>query len=467
MSQIIKIINRLKRNWSLSQRALCLALIASLCASLLVGLPITRASISQLENQAELLRTTLSKQASSQAADAIFSQDSLSLNVILSNLTDHPDIAYAAVYSLNNDIIAEHGNSENLQSKPLSIRYQNEVIGLLDVQLDNSELNQASLRLYGLWATLSILLTLFNLALGWVGGRWISRRLLTTTNEIRLLEQDKLIKVTQHKVGELSDLSAALLSYHKQQQAKTAMNQALNQFMTPGSVQTQHSLARKVTPLTEESTEQSYRHCAILFLDFVDLASSQATMAPEELAQLLNQYYFFIHQAAKLYNGSVDKFVGDGVMVLFGIPQADEKDAFHGVCTGLLIIGLLQKFNALRTEQHLPIIEFQLGLHSGMVLAGPLGDSENLNYTAVGDAIYTAQRICHASSSNRLLISKDVVNEKALGSQLKLCSHSSITAQNNDPLDTYWANELSANCQALIERQVNHISVQPLSSEPQ
>lgn len=466
MSQIIKIITGLKRNWSLSQRALCLALIASLCASLLVGLPITRASISQLENQAELLRTTLSKQASSQAADAIFSQDSLSLNVILSNLTDHPDISYAAVYSLNNDIIAEHGNSENLQSKPLSIRYQNEVIGLLDVQLNNSELNQASLRLYGLWGILSILLTLFNLALSWVGGRWISRRLLTTANEIRLLEQDTLNKVTQHKVGELSDLSAALFSYHKQQQAKTAMNQALNQFMTPGSAGA-HQPQRKVTPLTEESTEQSYRHSAILFLDFVDLASAQATMAPEELAKLLNQYYFFIHQAAKLYNGSVDKFVGDGVMVLFGIPQADEKDAFHGVCTGLLIIGLLQKFNAQRTEQQLPIIEFQLGLHSGMVLAGPLGDSENLNYTAVGDAIYTAQRICHASSSNRLLISKEVVNEKALGSQLKLCSQGHITTHNNEPLETYWANELSANCQALIGRQVNHISAQPLSSEPQ
>ena len=463
MSQLKTIINRLKRNWSLPQRALCLALIASLCASLLVGLPITRASISQLENQAELLRTTLSKQASSQAADAIFSQDLLSLNVILANLTDHPDISYGAVYSLNNDIIAEHGNSDSLHSKPLSIRYQNEVIGLLDVQLNNSELNQASMRLYALWAILSTLLTLFNLAVGWVLGRWISRRILTTANQISLLEQEKLTQVTQHKVGELSDLSAALFSYHKQQQAKTAMNQALNQFMTPGAVNSQQALNR---PLAEESTGQSYRHSAILFLDFVDLSRVQATMAPQELAQLLNQYYFFIHQAAKLYNGSVDKFVGDGVMVLFGIPQADEKDAFHGVCTGLLIIGLLQKFNAHRSEQNLPIIEFQLGLHSGMVLAGPLGDSENLNYTAVGDAIYTAQRICHASSSNRLLISKEVVNAKALGSQLKLCSHSSITTQDNESLGTYWANELSANCQALIERQVSHISAQPLSSEP-
>ena len=131
-----------------------------------------------------------------------------------------------------------------------------------------------------------------------------------------------------------------------------------------------------------------------------------------------------------------------------------------------MIIGLLQKFNAQRSEQNLPVIEFQLGLHSGMVLAGPLGDRENLNYTAVGDAIYSAQRICHASSSNRLLISKAVVNEKGLGSQLKLCSHSQITTQNNEPLETYWANELSVNCQALIERQVNHISAQPLSSEP-
>ena len=234
--------------------------------------------------------------------------------------------------------------------------------------------------------------------------------------------------------------------------------------MTPNSAPSDLS-QQNASVLSEQiNRDQSYCHAAILFLDFVDLEQTQKAMAPAQLAELLNQYYFFIHQAAKLYNGSVDKFVGDGVMVLFGIPQADEKDAFHGVCTGLLIIGLLKQFNAERLKNQLPIIEFQLGLHTGMVLAGALGDKESLSYTAVGDAIYSAQRLCHTGQSQRLLISKEVINQKGLGSQLMISSHQTLNISPDVSLETYWANELSPTLQALISRQVSHISAQLASA---
>lgn len=452
MGQITTIKNRLRRELSFQQGALILAVIISLGASLLVGLPLTRASISQLESQSEQLRSALSRQASNQAADAIFTQDLLSLNVILSNLVAHPDIAYGAVYNLRNDIIAEQGSSQSLEGKPLSIQYQNEVIGLLDVRLNDGELENTRYRLFALWALLSVLFTLFNLALAWVGGRWMSRRILKASKDIQQLSQSQLpASVRQYSFMELNALTQAIAEYQGHKHSQQAMEQALNQFMTPKPEPTER-------PAMTIEDQQSYDHAAILFLDFVDFASVQQTMSPSELAALLNQYYFFIDQAAKLYNGTVDKFVGDGVMVLFGIPHADEKDAFHGVCTGLLIIGLIKKFNDERQQQGLPVIEFQLGLHTGMVLT--LADRETSTHTAVGDAVYTAQRLCHTSEANRLLVSKDVLSQKALGSQLIASPAGLGLTTPEREIQGYWANELSGQCQALIQRQVTHIRAQ-------
>ncbi|NVK38367.1 MAG: hypothetical protein HWE18_10605, partial [Gammaproteobacteria bacterium] len=147
----------LEKNWPLSLRALFIALCTSIVASLIVGLPITRSAVEHLEQQQTELRHTLTRQVSLQAAEAIFSQDLLSLNVILSALTDYPDIRYAAVYDLNNKVVAEQGDADDSQGLPMSIQYQNEVIGLLEIRLNNQPLSARTWQLYGLWLILSLL----------------------------------------------------------------------------------------------------------------------------------------------------------------------------------------------------------------------------------------------------------------------------------------------------------------------
>ena len=167
----------LQQNWPLKTRALFLALLLSLSAAFIVGLPITRASVEQLELQSVQLRKTLSKQVSIQASEAIFSQDLLSLNVILAALVKDPLIRYGAVYDLNNEVIAEQGFADTEQGRPLSIRYQSEVIGLLEIRLDRSSLDHAINRLYGLWFVLSSLFCIIGSLIGWFAGRYIGNKL--------------------------------------------------------------------------------------------------------------------------------------------------------------------------------------------------------------------------------------------------------------------------------------------------
>lgn len=437
-----------QQNWPLRYRAVFIALFLSITASGLLGLPITRASIEQLEQQSIQLQNTLSKQTSVQAAEAIFSQDLLSLNVILASLVEDPNIRYSAVYDLNNRLIAEQGLADVEETLPVSIRYQAEVIGLLEIRLNPDNLNSARQRLYGLWFVLSALFTILSCTLGWFIGRYLGSQLGHAQENLENLASMQALNI--HGAGEFKDFNQALLELQQSEQNKQAMVKALNQFMTP-NVNADSSLNYQ-KPLLPES----YTHAAILFIDMVDLPQAQNQLSPTALAQLLNEYYFLINQASKLYNGTVDKYLGDGITVLFGLPQQDEKDGFHGVCTALLLIGLLEQFNRQRQEQGLPYIEFRLGLHAGMVLAGTFGDQDTLNYTAVGESIHTAARLSRRSLPNQLLVSKAILDQGHLAGQLLTEKHAPLEL-GKDTLDTYWIKNLTPNYQALIERQVQHI----------
>lgn len=446
-----------QQNWPLRHRAVAIALLISLSASALLGWPITRASIDQLEQQSIQLQNTLSKQVSVQAAEAIFSQDLLSLNVILSALVEDPNIRYSAVYDLNNRLVAEQGQADVEETLPMSIRYQDEVIGLLELRLNPQALNDAKQRLYGLWFVLTALLTILVSALAWFLGRYIGSRITQAQSDLERLEQGSTINVSG--MGELFELSKALKNLQQDKHAQTAMTRALSQFMTP-NVNANLTLNYPKAELPEQ-----YAHAAVLFIDMVDLGKIQQDLEPLEMAQLLNEYYFLIHQAAKLYNGTVDKYVGDGVMVLFGLPQQDEKDCFHGICTALLLIGLLKEFNQSRMSQNRPVVEFKLGLHTGQVLAGTFGDQETLTYTAIGDTIHTAARLCRRSQPEKLLISKAVLDQGRMSGQLLMEKHQALQLEpDHDHLETYWVNNLIPTYQALIERQVQHIRAQQAQS---
>jgi len=444
----------LQQNWPLKTRALFLALLLSLSAAFIVGLPITRASVEQLELQSVQLRKTLSKQVSIQASEAIFSQDLLSLNVILAALVKDPLIRYGAVYDLNNEVIAEQGFADTEQGRPLSIRYQSEVIGLLEIRLDRSSLDHAINRLYGLWFVLSSLFCIIGSLIGWFAGRYIGNKLELTQSQVDALGKPNC-DIQIHRVGELNPLSQSLASHHQTLLGQAAVSQALSQFIgTSGHTGD--------TPSNQAEVDTEHSHAAVLFINPMDLEEAHAQLNPSELAQLLNEYYGLIHQAAALYNGHIDRYMGKGALVLFGVPHEDEKDCFHGVCMALLLIGLLNNLNQSRRTQGLAVIDFQLGLHAGTVLSSTCNERVQVTQMAMCDTLHIAGRLSRKGQANRLLLSEEVIQHGQLAGQLILNKSEPIKgASSGGDIQTFWAENLTPNYQALIDRQVLHICNQP------
>ncbi|MAA72259.1 MAG: hypothetical protein CL679_11120 [Bermanella sp.] len=447
----------LEKNWPLSIRALFVALLISILASVIVGLPITRSAVEHLEQQQAELRHTLTRQVSLQAAEAIFSQDLLSLNVILSTLTEYPDIRYAAVYDLNNQVVAEQGDADDSTGVPMSIQYQNEVIGLLEIRLNDGPLEQRSLQLYASWLVLSALFTTL-CALGlWFLGLRIGKKLQQSQYELEHLGAIK--EVTPLTQGEFKEFSEALARHHQLTNQQKALHHALGQYMQPQQF-----------PIWQPRTltvENEYLSGAVLFFKIANLEQVQQDMNKLELAQLLDHYHQLITQAAKLYSGTVVSYEGDGIMVLFNKDHSDDKHCFHGVCTGLLVLGLMRDINEARAKQQQVELTFKLALHCGDILTRRFPSTAQADaypWLAMNndkEACNGAALLCEMSEANALLMSKTCVEQGQLASQLSLNKHHNLVQVNQaDPIVCYWVAHLSPNYQALIERQIEHISAQ-------
>lgn len=138
---------------------------------------------------------------------------------------------------------------------------------------------------------------------------------------------------------------------------------------------------------------QDYK-ATILFLDIVDFTERTEKMKPAEMVDLLNQYFTAMIEVIHRRQGTLDKFTGDGLMALFGVPKSAggslEADAKNAVRAAMEIVDVVAKLNR---ELKVEPIRIRIGLNTGEVVAGNIGSVERLNYTAIGDAVNTASRI--------------------------------------------------------------------------
>jgi adenylate cyclase len=150
---------------------------------------------------------------------------------------------------------------------------------------------------------------------------------------------------------------------------------------------------------------------AILFADLRGFTGLTERMPADKVADFLNEYRRRITEPIVRHHGTIDKFIGDGVMAIFGVPEPQAGDARNAVRAGLGLVSAIEAWRDERLARGLPPVEIGIGIHYGDVIAGALGDEQRLEYTVVGDAVNTAARIerLTADLGVSLLISADVL----------------------------------------------------------
>lgn len=197
--------------------------------------------------------------------------------------------------------------------------------------------------------------------------------------------------------------------------------QALAQQHEKDRVQT--VLSRYVSPQVAETvlkdgqlpTAGQRMRVTVLFSDIRGFTQMSERMLPEEVVAFLNAYLSRMVEAIFAHGGTLDKYMGDGIMAFFGAPVEVPDHAERAVKAALAMRDALEAFNAERIRHGESPIAFGIGLHTGECVVGNIGTSLRLDYTAVGDVVNTASRLEGLTKEHGadILMSHDTYQEVA------------------------------------------------------
>jgi adenylate cyclase len=150
------------------------------------------------------------------------------------------------------------------------------------------------------------------------------------------------------------------------------------------------------------------RDMSVLFADIRGFTAFTERGRPEDVVAQLNDYFSRMVDVVFAHRGTVDKFVGDMVMALFGAPLADADHADHAVQAALGMLAALEDQNARWAAQGRPALEIGVGVNSGDMVAGIIGSDTVMSYTVIGDAVNLGSRLesLNKDYGTRLIISE-------------------------------------------------------------
>lgn len=165
----------------------------------------------------------------------------------------------------------------------------------------------------------------------------------------------------------------------------------------------------------------SNKRAAVLFSDLRGFTRYAERLSPEALVEELNAYLHEMVAEIRAEGGVVDKYIGDAIMAVFGIPSEHSDDAARAIRAAQRMGVALRRHNADRVARGLPPLAHGIGVHYGPMVAGNIGTAERMQYTVIGDAVNLASRLESATKDAAVdvLVSEDA-RQAAQGVGLEL-----------------------------------------------
>jgi len=149
------------------------------------------------------------------------------------------------------------------------------------------------------------------------------------------------------------------------------------------------SLAETSEPFRQGRTQRA----AVLFADIVGFTGHAEALSSEETLDLLRAYHGRMAAAVFAHGGTLDKFIGDGMMATFGTPDPSDRDAADALACARAILEAIASWNGERAAAGLKPVTVGVGIHAGPVVLGNIGDARRLEFAVVGDTVNVASRL--------------------------------------------------------------------------
>jgi len=152
------------------------------------------------------------------------------------------------------------------------------------------------------------------------------------------------------------------------------------------------------------------REVTILFTDIRGFTSMAEKMKPEKVVFTLNEYFSEMIDIVFKHNGTLDKIIGDELMIVFGAPLSSDDDTERALNTAIEMQNKISDLNKVRKKRKEPPILVGAGINKGQVVSGNIGSRDMMDYTVVGDTVNLGSRLCSAASAGEIIVSGRVKN---------------------------------------------------------
>jgi len=177
------------------------------------------------------------------------------------------------------------------------------------------------------------------------------------------------------------------LNYVGEVRDRKRVNQLLSQYV-PEELAAEYQKDPQALELGGEE-----RNITVLFCDVVGFSAISEQLEPQQLVQWLNLFYTHVSRIVVRYRGSIDKYMGDSVMAVWGTPAKSDSHAFDALSAAMDIQSEIDSLNRKCLDKNLPTVSLGVGVSTGQAMVGPLGTEYRMDYTVVGDTVNVAQRL--------------------------------------------------------------------------
>lgn len=200
------------------------------------------------------------------------------------------------------------------------------------------------------------------------------------------------------------------------------------------------------------------RKISVLFADIRGFTTMSEKMKPEEVVDLLNTYLSSLTKVVFKYEGTLDKYIGDCVMAVFGAPLSHHNDTERAVFTAVEMQSYVDDINLKREGEGLERVEIGIGINTGYVISGNMGSVDRMDYTVIGDVVNTASRLEAYSGKGQILVTKEVYDEVKYLVEAKFLTALTVKGR-EQKVDVYEIKELIARKYiGVVEKREPYIS---------
>jgi len=205
-------------------------------------------------------------------------------------------------------------------------------------------------------------------------------------------------------------------------------------FASPAAYTPKHLAERILT--TRAALEGEHKQVTVLFCDIANSTPLAEQVGPERMHALLNGFFELAMAEVHRYEGTINQFLGDGFMALFGAPLAHEDDARRAVRAAVAIRRALRDRGSYARLGPGAALTVRIGVNTGLVVVGSIGDNLRMDYTAVGDTTNVAARLQQAASPGEIVIAE--ATARLVRSDLRLAAAGALSVKGrSEPVVAY------------------------------